>query len=208
MDHATSLGSRALSEVVDAVVVVLRADDHMSEQTLMRLEALMRQFAGFVEHGQCVLTLELVTPEVVVRYLDAPTADGTPPGTSLRYFRRLAVRVLFRTCRQLGLNVGDPSLDAMLPPRIPGSYRPLEDEEVQLARAAAAGSWRGARRAAAWALCETTARTGELPSIRRSDLDLDSGRVWIGGTPRTAARWGQLTEWGGSSCPLTWCRSA
>lgn len=112
----------------------------------------------------------------------------------MQYFRRLAVRVLFRTARQLGLAVGDPTIDLALPPRCPGSFRPLEDDEIELCRAVAIGS--GTRPAASWALCEATARTGELPWIRRPDLDLVDGRVWIHGTPRTAARWGELTDWG------------
>jgi integrase/recombinase XerC len=27
-------------------------------------------------------------------------------------------------------------------------------------------------------------------------VDLESGRVWVAGSPRTRARWGQLTQWG------------
>lgn len=196
MAQATSLNGRAPSEVVDAVVIALCADNELAAGTLVRLEALMRQFAGFVEQGHGLRGLELVGHELVADYLTAPTADGSAPGTSLQYFRRLAVRVLFRTCRQLGMAVGDPSVDAVLPPRSPGSFRPLEDEEVELARAAAVGSPRLARGAAAWALCEATARTGELRGILRSDLDLEGGKVWIGCTPRTAGRWGQLSGWG------------
>ncbi|MFZ6005758.1 MAG: hypothetical protein ACOYXM_17680 [Actinomycetota bacterium] len=194
MPQATSLSGRAPGEVVAVVVTVLRAEDSLSEQTIARLEALMGQFAAFIERGQGVRSLDGVTPEMVQGYLRAPTAEGLAPGASLQYFRRLAVRVLFRTARQLGLAVGDPSIDLALPPRGPGLFRALEEDEIELCRAVVIGS--GVRPAAAWALCEATARTGELPWIGRSDLHVQDGRVWIHGTPRTAARWGQLTDWG------------
>lgn len=156
----------------------------------------MRQFASYVERGRSIDDLGSVSREVVDCYLAAPTSEGFDPGVSLQYFRRLAVRTLFRIARQLGLEVGDPTVDAALPARTPAAFRPLEDDEVELARAAAVGSIRRARAAAAWALCEATARTGEMPWIRQCDLDLASRRVWIQGTPRTLARWGELTDWG------------
>ena len=50
--------------------------------------------------------------------------------------------------------------------------------------------------AACWALAEATARGVELAKITVSDIDLEAGKVWIGGTIRTAPRWGELTECG------------
>lgn len=195
MPEATSLDARSLSEKVGAVVEVLRIEGALGVQTVARLEALMSQFARFVERGHGVHRLEDVGSETVRTFLHAPTSEGLAPGASLQHFRRLAVRVLFRTARRLGLVEGDPSLDLVLPPRKPASLRPLESDEVDLCRAAALGSGSGLP-AAAWALCEATARTGELAGIERRDVDVDRALVWISGTPRTAARWGHLTEWG------------
>ena len=169
-----------------AVVTTLRSEGSASEQTIARLEALIYQFAGFVQRGFHVPTVDAVSPEMVWGFVGAPTADGSAPGASLQHFRRLAVRTLFRVARELGLAAGDPTIDLTLPARRPGLFRPLEDDEIDLCRAAAIGA--GLRPAAAWALCEATARTGELPWILRADLHLDRGRVWIHGTPRTAAR--------------------
>ena len=195
MSEATTSGAVAPSQCVARTMAQLRAADDLSPQTVARIEVLMSQFARFVERAFEVRSLDQVRVEMVVAYLEAPTTAGEPPGVSLQHFRRLAVRVLFRTCRGLGIVAGDPSLDAELPARGRAIFRPLEDDEISACRAAVAGS-RLARSAAAWAICEATARTGELAGIRRGDVDSGGDRVWIAGTPRTLPRWGQLTDWG------------
>src|SRR6266571_3914872 len=48
----------------------------------------------------------------------------------------------------------------------------------------------------AWAVAETGARTSEIPHLRVSDVDLDSGLVWVHGSPRLEPRFGRLSEWG------------
>lgn len=167
----------------------------LSEQTIARLAVLMSQFAGFVERGHGIGELGLVTAKVVEGFIAAPISGGGTPGASLQYFRRLAVRQLFRTCRELGYEVGDPSIDVAVPSRARAQFRALEDDEVELARAATVEGV-DLRRSAAWALCEATARTGELPALIRGDVDVDDGRVWLHGSPRLDERWGVLTEWG------------
>jgi integrase len=196
MAEGTTSGSRTPGKCVELATTRLRSEDALSTQTLARIELLMAQFSVFVERAYRVRSLDDVRPEMVAAYLSAPRTDGHEPGVSLQHFRRLAVRVLFRTCRALGMVEGDPSLDAALPARSRAEFRPLEDEEVALCRSAASGSLRRIRSAVAWALCEATARTGELPRVSLGDLDLDSGRVWIAGTPRTLPRWGYLSDWG------------
>src|SRR5205823_4360484 len=39
-------------------------------------------------------------------------------------------------------------------------------------------------------------RTAELAHITLADLDLTAARVWLHASPRTEARWGQLSDWG------------
>ena len=110
--------------------------------------------------------------------------------------RRTALRTFFRSARQLGLLEGDPSVDVVLPVKSALLTRPLTDDEVGLCRSCALTSLSETRRPAAWALAEATVRTAELPNVTSSDVDLDSGRVWIRGVTRTTARWGVLSEWG------------
>lgn len=196
MAEGTTSGSPAPGKCVELATARLRSEDELSTQTLARIELLMAQFSTFVGRAYGVRSLADVRPEMVAAYLSAPRTDGHEPGVSLQHFRRLAVRVLFRTCRSVGIVEGDPSLDAGLPARSRAEFRPLEDEEVALCRAAASGSLRRIRSAVAWALCEATARTGELPKVSVGDLDLEQGRVWIAGTPRTLPRWGYPSDWG------------
>ncbi len=196
VSEATPVGGSVLDGVVDSVISRLRGGDALTEQTLDRFEALIRQFVQFAERGHGVTQLREVTGVVVEAYVRAPTSDGADPSLSLQHFRRSGVRVLYRTCRQLGMDVGDPSLDVVLPPRDPGGFRPLADAEVEVARASAVAAQRDTRAAAAWAMCEATARTGELPWLRWEHVDFAGARVWIAGTPRTLPRWGYLTDWG------------
>jgi integrase/recombinase XerC len=185
---------RAPSELVEVVVETLRTDGDLAEQTLDRLAVLMQQFARFAERGLGVARIEDVVSAVVQAFVESLTTEGAPPGPSLQHFRRLAVRVLFRTGRRLGLADGDPSIDVALPARALAAFRPLEDPEVELCRCVALGT--STRAAAAWALGEATARTGEFGGIRRCDVDLGANRVWLRGTARVRPRWGQLTDWG------------
>ncbi len=196
VSEATPVGGSFRDGVVDSVISQLRGGHAFAEQTLDRLEALIRQFVQFAQRGHGVTDLREVTGAVVEAYLRSPTSDGAHPSVSLQHFRRSAVRVLYRTCRQLGADVADPSLDVVLPRRDPAGFRPLVDAEVEVARASAVGLQRDTRAAAAWALCEATARTGELPWLRWEHVDFAGARVWIPGTPRTLPRWGYLTDWG------------
>lgn len=194
MAQAMSTRALAPSEAVALVLETLTARATLSSQTIAKFVVLMWQFAAYVERGHGIRCLTAVTPQVVAGYVEAPTSDHALPGVSLQQFRRLAVRLLFRTCRELGYEVGDPTLDLSLPRRAAADFRPLDDDEVELCRAATAGARR--RVAAAWALCEASARTGELPALVRADVDLCAGRVWLHGSPRVLPRWAPLTDWG------------
>jgi integrase/recombinase XerC len=50
------------------------------------------------------------------------------------HLRRSALRLYFRTARQLGLCSGDPTLDLVLPARSSLHIPPLTDDEVVLCR--------------------------------------------------------------------------
>jgi integrase/recombinase XerC len=183
---------RATVEV--AVDVLVR--EWVSTAQADRVAAILRGFGGFCERGHGIADLACVTPSIAAAFVGAQCPDGTQPSVPLLHLRRSALRLLFRSARHLGQEVGDPTLDLRLPPRAQLATRPLVDEEVTLCRAAAAWSLSDRRRAAAWALAEASCRSVEVGQITRSDLDLDLGRVWIHGGQTTADRWGYLTEWG------------
>ena len=181
---------------VDAVAARLMAEGTVSEQSFERLIELMGRFAGFVSTGHGVTVLGGVSRAMVDEFVGAPTNSGTVPSATVRHLRRCAVRLLFRTARELGLVEGDPTLDLELPARRPPAARPLTDAEVECCRAAALYLFNATRLPAAWALAEAGVRTGEMAKVRVGDVDLELGVVRGPGCRSATARTVPLTEWG------------
>ncbi|MSO79231.1 MAG: integrase [Acidimicrobiia bacterium] len=186
-----------MADAIGLIARELATSGTLSAQSHRRITELLERFHRFVVSGHSVGGLDEVTSEHVRAFVNAPNSDGIAAGIATRHLRRSAVRLLFRTARELGLARGDPTVDVALPPRSLSTARPLSDEEVALCRTAALHSLTSTRLAAAWALGEATTRTAELPHLRVTDLDLERARVWIHGSPRTEARWGRLSDWGG-----------
>ena len=186
------------SRAVDAVAAHLVAEGAVSEQSFERLVVLMRRFAGFVSVGHDVADLGRTTRAMVDEFVDAPTSTGTAPSATVRHLRRCAVRLLFRTARQMWLVEGDPTLDLELPARGPTPARPLTDPEVERCRAAALYLFEATRLPAAWALAEAGIRTGELARVTVVDVDLGAGLVHAPGCRSAMVRTVPLTDWGGA----------
>lgn len=161
-----------------------------------RTSTILERFGRFATEGCGLFDLAEVSCSVARAFVTASTGRGTAPSISTMHWRRTALRLLFRAARRQGLVDGDPTLDLDLPPRSSLGTRPLTDDEITLCRSVAQWSLAGSRRAAAWALAEATCRSSELPGVAGDDVNLDSGRVWIGGGKTTLPRNGQLTEWG------------
>ena len=160
-----------------------------------RVGGTLGRFEWFCARGFEVRELVEVTPAIAEAFVRAPT-DGGPPSVREQHTRRGAIRLLFRTARASGLEVGDPTLDLDLPSRPLKRARPLTDDEITLCRACTAWSLTDSRHAICWTLAEATCRAGELPYIGAEDLDLENRRVWLHGGRRTAPRWGHLSDWG------------
>ena len=167
-----------------------------SEAQVRRILRLIERFEVFCREGFGVSDLEVVDPAIVQSFISAADGEGRPAGASLQRARRSAVRLLFRSARRIGAAAADPTVDVGLPPLTSLRARPLTDDEVLECRAASAWSLASARRSLTWALAEATCRSGEIPNVRVSDIDLDQGLVTIRGGGRCAPRTGRLTEWG------------
>lgn len=191
-------GTSALApvEAVDAVAVALATSGSISEQSLERLVELMRRFASYVQTGHGIGELRAVSRACVDQFINAPTNGGRRPSESTRHFRRCAVRLLFRTARELGVADGDPTLDLDLEARSPAGPRPLTNSEIDRCRRNALARLEPSRLAAAWALAEAGVRTGELAAITPADLDLEAATVRAPGCRSALPRTGGLTEWG------------
>ncbi|MEY2468294.1 MAG: hypothetical protein QOF21_992 [Actinomycetota bacterium] len=194
--HRTSAGPTVdlIGAVALAGKIIEREWVSLAQAT--RVSVVLERFRLFCERGHRVTRVDDVTADIAASFVRAATADGELPTASLMHFRRNALRLLFRSLRRTGADIGDPTLDLDLPRRSPVGARPLVDDEVLLCRGVSQWSLNDSRRATAWALAEASARSGELPFLRAGDVDLEQGRVWLHGGKKTAERWGHLTEWG------------
>jgi integrase/recombinase XerC len=180
----------------DEFVRVLRSNAGLSEQSERRLVQVICRFLRYLD-GAGISSLTETSPAAVRDFVLAPsdTTDAAP-SVATSHLRRSAVRLLFRVLRQMSLVEHDPTLDLALPPRSSLQARPLSDDEIALGRSFSLYSLTETRRPAAWALAEASARTSEIPNVCVRDLDLDAGRVWLGGGTKVEPRWASLTTWG------------
>jgi integrase len=184
-----------ISDDLRGVFAAWRSSSELSTQSAGRMVELAGRFVAFAKQAHSCETLDDVDAGVVAGFVSATGTTG-PPAVATQHLRRTAVRLLFRTARQLGLAEGDPTLDLVLAPRSSLRARPLHDIEMEACRSYTQRTLAETRLPAAWALAEATARTSELPHLRICDVDLDRARVWVWGSPRCEPRWGQLTNWG------------
>lgn len=187
-----------LAEVRDRVVAEWEAGGEFADQTVLRMGEIASKFVtrmGLFGVG----SLGAVTLEHCSGFVDAPPLTGGLPSAHTRHFRRVTLRAMFRTARRLGFDVGDPTLDLVLPPRSDRSTRPLTSDEILLARTATSTPRTpDSRRAAAWALAETAAMTSEIPRIRVEDLSYGARggvQVSLPGTRRCDPRVVAAGDW-------------
>lgn len=190
----------AISETVAAAVGRWAASGEFTEQTLARCGETVTRFARRVE-AQGVTRPAEITLEHCRGFVEATTTKGQAPELTTRHARRTALRMLFRTLRELGHPVADPTVDLHLPPRSATTARPLTDPEVTLCRASTRLGEAGSvtlQRAVCWALAEATAVTSEITAVRLGDLDDPHQPRWVrlSGTRRHDSRLGELTTWG------------
>jgi integrase/recombinase XerC len=160
---------------------------------------LLVRFTIFLEKGLRLRSVEDISAEHTSRFVLAGLSKPVGPqrpSVATMHLRRSALRLYFRTLRQLGLCDGDPTIDLALPPRSCLAVRPLTDDEIVVCRSFSLQTLTATRQPAAWALAEATARTSEIPHILVSNVDFTNRRVWIHGSSKAEARWGFLSEWG------------
>jgi site-specific recombinase XerD len=179
------------------VLAQLAHGETLSEQSRGQMQCILSRFDAFLRVGCGMDRLDAVDAADVESFIRASRSrPSTAPSIATMHLRRSAVRLAFRIGRELGLVMGDPTLDLRLPPRSSLVARPLMDEEVALCRSSSLSSLTETRRPAAWALAEATARTSEISAIRACDVDLASRMVSIQGGAKTEPRSAPLSGWG------------
>lgn len=188
---------RSPSDALGQVLLAL-SGSKLTDYSTQRLAELMTRFVSYVEKGHGIRSLTDIAEEHVEGFVCASTLGvrRRRPSVATMHLRRSALRLFFRTARDLRLHNGDPTMDLRLPPRSSLPVRALTDEEIVLGRSSSLHSMTATNRSAAWALAEATARTSEIPQIRISDLDLEKKRVWLHGSNKAEPRWGHPTLWG------------
>jgi len=179
----------------DLVVSRLAELDAMSPISLIRVADLIRGFANYLAAAGVESSGD-ITETHALAFVHSLTRSKTEPSLATMHLRRTALRIFFREAKAIGVIAVDPTTSMSLPPRSYRDLRPLTDGEIEKCRSFAEHMEGETRYAIAWALAEATARVAELGAVRARDLDLGRGRVWIGGSTNTDARWSQLTDWG------------
>jgi site-specific recombinase XerC len=198
VEHTQAVTGRDLRAALDQVTAELRGRGRLSVESEPRVLGLFDRFGGFIDRAFGVTGLGEVRREQIEAFVRASTGAGQLPSVATMRLRRSALRLLFRTARELGLVEGDPTVDLVLPSRTNEAARPLTDAEVDNCRRVCLHDLGSTRLSMAWAFGEATARTAEIPHIMRRDVDLSNGWVWLRGSAKTDPRWGTLTEWGAS----------
>ena len=194
--HLRTSSPPPLRGVVDRVVEAWLDDFDLSEQSIRRMIGVSERFVQFIEGTGGIAGISPDQCERFVKALVPGQSGARQPAVATMHLRRATLRLLFRTARDLGLYDGDPTLDLVLPPRSSLKVRALTDEEVAVCRSFSLRSLKETRLPAAWALAEATARTSEIPHIKPSDFDMESGRVRLHGSSKAEPRWVSLTSWG------------
>jgi integrase/recombinase XerC len=187
-----SLPPLALSDLVVSHLTDLGA---MAPISLIRVSDLIRGFANYLE-ASGVESSNDITEAHASAFVRSLTRSKTEPSVATMHLRRTSLRIFFREVKALHVLSADLTANVSLPPRSCGALRPLTNGEIKRCRSFAEHIKGEARYATAWALAEATARVAELGEIRARDLDVGHGRVWIGGSRNTDARWSELTDWG------------
>jgi site-specific recombinase XerD len=182
--------------MVEAVLAHAAATGELAPSTLAEFTDVMGRFARFIERGLRISGVSAIGEPQVQAFVSSRQVDGRPPSLSRMHNRRTVCRYLFRTAISLGLCDSDPTARLELPPRTPVPARPLTDDEMAACRSRALFHPADLLHPVAWALAEATARTYEIARVLVGDVDLQSGTVRLGGSPRTDARAVAFTEWG------------
>ncbi len=171
----------------------------LADQSATRMAQTMTRFTAYLKRGHGVGSVHDIGPDHVKAFILAPVSDSSghrQPAIATMHLRRTAVRLYFRIARQKGILTSDPTADLHLPPRSGLWTRPLSSDEIALCRSYSLRTLTATRHPTALALAEATARTSEIPHIVVSNLDLEGGRVWLHGSPKTEPRWGYPSSWG------------
>jgi site-specific recombinase XerD len=143
--------------------------------------------------------LTLVKREDVEAFVNWPTMMGgraRTPGSSTKRNRLSSLRRAFRSLRQMGYELVDPTIDVVTLLDRTLDANVCSDEDIDKLREGAPIGLFDSSNAALLALAEAGATNGEAKEIRVSDVNLDDRLVRLPGNARVDERINELTDWG------------
>ncbi len=192
-----AMAEGSLVTAVDTVVAAWTVDGTMSDQTLDKFALLARRFTRFAA-AYDITTLAGADEDLVTKFVAAKgrTRHGTvgTAAVATMHNRRAALRAFFRTARQLGLTLDDPTTDIAVPDREATTLRPLRDDEAALVRLFSEHAT-PTRHAATTAILLAGAHTSELGFIRIADVDTTAHTVRAHGSSKHRTRRLPLDTW-------------
>lgn len=172
-------------------------DGAMSEQTLDKLVQLVGRFERFA-YAHAIAAIGEIDHDLVRKFVTAKGRSRkdavSAPAAATQANRRSAIRALYRTARQAGLLLDDPTTELTLPGRSRSAQRPITTDEAAMIRLFSERD-RPTRHASTAALLLAGAHTAELGYITTTDIDLNAGNVRVHGSSRHQPRVLPIDSW-------------
>lgn len=195
-----SVSTESLQTVVAMVLDRWTAAVHagaLSAQTADKFGLLTARFARFAA-AHSVVTARAIDADLVARFIAAQgrSRHGAVSNAAVAtmHNRRSALRAFFRTARELGLIIEDPTTAIALPHRTDSVQRPITDEEASLVRLVSERE-HPSRHGSTAALLLAGAHTSEIGHITIDDLNCGAKTIYIQGSTKYRSRTVPLNEW-------------
>ena len=143
--------------------------------------------------------ITMVKREEVEAFVNWPTMRGgraRTPGSSTKRNRLSGLRRAFKSLRQMGYEMPDPTIDvvALLDRTLDANV--CSDRDIEKLREGAPTGLFDSCNAALLALAEAGATNGEIKEIRASDVNLEDRVVRFPGNARVDERINEFSDWG------------
>ena len=143
--------------------------------------------------------ITMVKREEVEAFVNWPTMMGgraRTPGSSTKRNRLSGLRRAFKSLRQMGYEMPDPTIDVVALLNRTLDANVCGDSDIEKLRQGAPVGLFDSCNAALLALAEAGATNGEIKEIRASDVNLEDRVVRLPGNARVDERINELSDWG------------
>lgn len=189
--------SRTPIETVEEILDELNGRNQLAPSSFKLYAGVARGFARYCEMGRGLNSLNDVTVDLVLEWLEAPKPNAnSAPAMSTRRVRLSALRMLYECGWSMGLLPVDPTRHIRLPGRSGTSARPLTDDEIETCRVWAHEPRGSTHRGVVWALAEAGGSPRDIACVRIKDVDLGAGTVRFPRSTRNRERVLPFSDWG------------